>query len=118
MNANATQSFEADGKVLRRMTSEDEFLFRNLKIYSVDAHRDCSRWIEDQGLKDVLLDVEPLMDGKTLYFHFLGEVTPDLSVELDRRDYSTASGSRAQFSTTIEARSSPGNERDRRSRFG
>lgn len=60
-----------DGRVLRKMRPEDELLHGHLMSLSNGIHAECDRWLKAQNASCVLLDVEPLMDGKTLYFHFL-----------------------------------------------
>ncbi len=71
-----------DGTILRKFGPEDYLLRERLQELSGQAFGECQQWIAQQGLHDVLLDVEPLMDGRTLYFHFLGEVTPALNAHL------------------------------------
>jgi hypothetical protein len=61
------------GKFLRPADSNDELLWRKLLALSCEAAGACERYLRDKGLDDVLLDVEPMLDGRTLYFHFLGE---------------------------------------------
>ncbi len=73
----------ADGRILRRMTSEDELLWGHLQQLGQDAHRSCEQWLADRGLSATLLEVEPLLDGKTLYFHFLSDVDDDVQRHLD-----------------------------------
>ena len=62
---------EADGRLLRRMRPEDELLQGHLSSLSNEVHEECEQWLRSQNVDCVLLDVEPLLDGKTLYFHFL-----------------------------------------------
>ncbi len=70
--------------MIRKMTPEDHLLWTQLQRFSQQAHEDCVRWIEEQAYSDVLLDVEPLMDGRTLYFHFLGAVSSDLTGKVEQ----------------------------------
>ena len=77
--ANAVEETTLDGAVLRRMTPEDELLWRNLSAMSQEVQSECQQWLTDHGYSDILLDVEPLMDGQTLYFHFVGEPSPIVS---------------------------------------
>ncbi len=67
------------GKFIRKARQEDELLWRQLTRLSVDASTACQSFLEAQSIPDVLLEVEPLIDGRTLYFHFLG--TPSLETE-------------------------------------
>lgn len=69
----------AASKFIRHSRPEDELLWRQLTNLSVEANRTCQAFLEDQNTPDVLLEVEPLIDGRTLYFHFLG--TPSIKTE-------------------------------------
>jgi cell fate regulator YaaT (PSP1 superfamily) len=60
-------------KWLRRARSEDLFLRNQLTKISLEARSSCQRLLEETGSEDVLLEVEPMLDGRTLCFHFLGE---------------------------------------------
>lgn len=65
------------GKYIRRVRPEDQLLWKQLVSLSVDASRDCQAFLSDKGLPDFLIEVEPLIDGRTLYFHFIGEPSPE-----------------------------------------
>jgi len=67
-----------DGKILRSITAEDHLLQKQLDEAANTAFEDCQCYLQKIDSRDCLLEVEPLMDGKTLYFHFIG--TPDDSV--------------------------------------
>ena len=73
----------ADGKILRRMTAEDELLWGHLRQLGEAAHHSCAAWLTQQSIEAVLLEVEPLLDGRTLYFHFLSEVDDQVQQHLD-----------------------------------
>ncbi len=73
----------SDGKVLRRMTPEDELLWGHLRQLGEATHHSCTAWLAQQRLDAVLLEVEPLLDGRTLYFHFLTEVDDQVQQHLD-----------------------------------
>ncbi len=72
-----------DGKVLRRMTPEDELLWGHLRQLGEATYQCCAAWLDQQQLSAVLLEVEPLLDGRTLYFHFLSEVDDEVQQHLD-----------------------------------
>ena len=59
-------------KYIRKSRPEDELLWRQLTSLSVTASTACQAFLRNQDIPDVLLEVEPLFDGRTLYFHFLG----------------------------------------------
>ena len=70
----------ADGRLLRKMTAEDELLWGHLQQLGSDAHRSCIEWLDAQGVAATLVEVEPLLDGRTLYFHFLSDVAPEVQL--------------------------------------
>lgn len=74
----------ADGKILRRMTPEDELLWGHLQQLGEEAHLSCTAWLAEHHIPAVLLEVEPLLDGQTLYFHFLQEVNDHVQERLDQ----------------------------------
>ena len=69
---------EGDGRILRRMGAEDELLRSHLVQLANEVHDECATWLQNQSVTSILLDVEPLMDGKTLYFHFLTPQTDEI----------------------------------------
>lgn len=69
-------SADADGELLRLMTTEDELLAARMHRRRDEAFDACSELLRDRGLAATLVDVEHLFDGQGLYFYFLGEVTP------------------------------------------
>jgi len=73
----------ADGRILRKMAPEDEMLWGHLQGLGRDAHSGCCDWLNSQGIDATLLEVEPLLDGKTLYFHFLSEIDDGVQEYLD-----------------------------------
>ncbi len=73
----------ADGRILRRMTSEDELLWGHLERLASQSHEACQQWLKNENIPALLIDVEPLLDGKTLYFHFLSDVSPEVQLHLD-----------------------------------
>ncbi len=75
----ATES-TVDGTVLRLMTAEDKLLDFQLKATAKETFNSLQQYLSQIDANDCLMDVEPLLDGKTLYFHFLGE-TSDLVSE-------------------------------------
>lgn len=79
-----TEQLVADGTVLRLMSPEDELLWGHLRQLGEQAHVACERWLGKQDQPFVLLEVEPLLDGKTLYFHFLSEIDPCVQEHLDQ----------------------------------
>lgn len=74
----------ADGTLIRRMTAEDHLLWNNLKQLAQASYAACQSWIDESESKDQLLEVEPLFDGRTLYFHFLSDVSSQTSSQIEQ----------------------------------
>lgn len=75
----STTAIPACGAIYRLMAPEDELLMGHLSHLAQLAYGRCVSWLEEAGLPHVLLEVEPLIDGKTLLFHFLDD--PDELVQ-------------------------------------
>lgn len=71
-----SDSAQVDGTVLRHVTVEDQLLLARLEKHQSQAFVACERLLRERDLPAVLMDVEHLFDGRSLYFYFLGEVTP------------------------------------------
>ena len=74
----AEEAMQCDGALLRRVTVEDDLLLARLEKNREEAYRACAARLAERGLQAVLVDVEHLFDGRSLYFYFLGETTPEL----------------------------------------
>ena len=68
---------------LRRAGPEDDLLWSQLLRWSEHAAQDCQSFLRLRGYEDVLLEVEPLLDGRTLVFHFLGEPSPAVAAQIE-----------------------------------
>jgi cell fate regulator YaaT (PSP1 superfamily) len=68
-----------DGSILRGVTLEDQLLAARLEQNRQAALSACEARLRQRNLDAVLMDVEHLFDGRSLWFYFLGEVTPELS---------------------------------------
>ena len=96
-------------KYIRRSRPEDELLWRQLTSLSVDASTACQAFLYGQANQDVLLEVEPLFDGRTLYFHFLG--TPSIETEQHVQELSDIyqkSVASSRFAALLEHGCGPG----------
>lgn len=67
-----------DGKILRGMTIEDHLLAARLKKNRNQAFEACQRRLSELDTPATLIDVELLFDGHSLFFYFLGEITPEI----------------------------------------
>jgi cell fate regulator YaaT (PSP1 superfamily) len=63
----------SDGTILRGMTVEDHLLAARLEGRRDEAFAACQTRLQERGVSAVLMDVEHLFDGRSLYFYFLGE---------------------------------------------
>ncbi len=70
--SNATDVVRGD--ILRSVTPNDLLILDRLERHRLRALEACQRLIDERGLPSILVDVEHLFDGESLYFQFLGEV--------------------------------------------
>ena len=89
------------GVILRAMTVEDSLLEARIEKHAEQALAACDARLAALGVSSVLVDVEPLFDGTTLVFYFLGERTPEVDQVLD--DLAEAYESKAQFRAYAQA---------------
>ena len=89
-----------DGDLIRKLTVEDELLLTRLDKHRDEAFRACNELIVKRGLPATLMDVEHLFDGKSLYFYFLGNVTPEL--ENVTCELASTYETKVQFSQFVE----------------
>ena len=69
---------EPDGQLLRGMTVEDDLLWDRIQRRQQEAYAACARLLAEHDQSAVLMDVEHLLDGQSLYFYFLGNVAPEV----------------------------------------
>lgn len=103
-----TVSGAADGELLRKVTVEDDLLLVRLERRKQEAFEACGQLLADRGIPAVLMDVEHLFDGRSLYFYFLG--TPPAAVESLTDELAAAYGAAVQFqqfADTLEAGCGP-----------
>jgi len=74
----STDGQVSDGTLLRRITPQDDLLLARLEKNRDEAYHACATRVAERGLPAVLVDVEHLFDGQSLYFYFLGETPPEL----------------------------------------
>ncbi|UUO08778.1 PSP1 domain-containing protein [Blastopirellula sp. J2-11] len=69
---------DTDGSILRGMTQQDEMLLERLEKNKQEAMSACTAQLAQRNLDATLIDVEQLFDGQSLFFYFLGEVSPEI----------------------------------------
>lgn len=74
----------ADGTILRPASTEDRWLQQSLEAAAHQAFHACQAFLTAHDYPDVLLDVEPLLDARTLYFYFVGTPTLELRPQLEQ----------------------------------
>ena len=67
-----------DGVLLRRVTLEDDLLLARLERDREQAFAQCAELLSNAAWPVTLVDVEHLFDGRSLFFYFLGNVTPEV----------------------------------------
>jgi len=106
--ADATADQECDGTLLRRITVEDDLLISRLEKNRHQAFEACSARLEQLSLPTILLDVEHLFDGQSLYFYFLGETPPELDgLTAELADVYEAKAQLQKFADTLTAGCGP-----------
>jgi cell fate regulator YaaT (PSP1 superfamily) len=74
LNAQTTN----DGDLLRRVSPDDQLIVQRIERFRDRAFEACSRLVKQHRLNAILVDVEHLFDGQSLYFYFLGELSAGL----------------------------------------
>lgn len=90
----------ADGTLVRRLTVEDDLLLTRIERNRDEAFHACNDLLAERQMPAVLMDVEHLFDGQSLYFYFLGEVTPEL--ELLTQELASAYETKVEFQKFAE----------------
>jgi hypothetical protein len=99
----------ADGSILRGMTVEDHLMSARLEKNRQEAFVACETRLRELGVAATLMEVEHLFDGRSLFFHFLGDVTP--AVEAATEELAEAYDAVVQFrkfADTVVAGCGPG----------
>jgi cell fate regulator YaaT (PSP1 superfamily) len=105
----STDDLSEVGRFLRPADANDEWLWDKLQALSREAAEMCERHLRENGLADVLLEVEPLLDGRTLFFHFLGDPSPSASDRIaELAEVYRQSVSASPFAQRVEVGCGPG----------
>jgi len=98
-----------DGSILRGMTVEDELLEARLEKNRRKALDACTARLDQLGVRATLVDVEHLFDGRSLFFYFLGEVTPEMeAVTVELAEVYDAAAEFRKFSEALTQGCGPG----------
>lgn len=66
------------GEILRPVVAEDRLIATRLNKHRLRAIDACGKLLAERGIQATLLDAEQTLDGKNLFFYFMGEVTPQI----------------------------------------
>ena len=104
----APEAPQHDGQLLRRVTVEDDLLLARLERRKQEAFEACERLLAEHGQPAVLMDVEHLFDGGSLYFYFLGAPSPEVeSLTHHLAEAYDAAVQFRQFTDAVEAGCGP-----------
>lgn len=78
LRAEVAPDVEFEGEILRAMTVEDELLADRLEKHRAKAVDACQQRLHQAGSEATLIDIDPLFDGRTLLFFFLGTVDEEV----------------------------------------
>ncbi|MEM9410670.1 MAG: PSP1 C-terminal domain-containing protein [Planctomycetota bacterium] len=67
-----------DGELLRPVTQDDQLIVDRIERFRDRAFHACESLLKKHGKHSILVDVEHLFDGQSLYFYFLGDVPDDV----------------------------------------
>jgi len=106
--ADSVSDQQCDGTLLRRITVEDDLLIARLEKNRSQAFQACAARLEQLQLPAVLLDVEHLFDGQSLYFYFLGQTPPEIdALTAELADVYEAKAQLQKFADTLTAGCGP-----------
>ena len=106
--AEAIDAAPSDGTLLRRVTTQDDLLIARLEKNRDEAYQACALWLAERQMPAVLVDVEHLFDGQSLYFYFLGEAGPELdALTAELADAYEAKAQLQKFAETLIAGCGP-----------
>ena len=66
------------GQIVRGATTEDHLMWARLQKHRVAALDGCQQILAERGIAATLMDCEVLFDGQSIFFYFLGDITPEL----------------------------------------
>ena len=99
----------SDGSLLRRVGIEDDLLLQRLTQCQTEAYQACVQLLAERGHDAILMDVEQLFDGRSLYFYFLGEVSAEIEALTEELAHTYATRVKfEQFSQLLTEGCGPG----------
>lgn len=90
-----------DGSILRGVTVEDDLLLARLEKNRHSAFAACTKRLGEFACPAILVDVEHLFDGQSLFFYFLGDVP--VEVERFTRELAECYEAEVQFRAFTDA---------------
>jgi cell fate regulator YaaT (PSP1 superfamily) len=106
--ANEADERPCDGTLLRGITVEDDLLIARLEKNRDEAFQACSARLARLPSPPILVDVEHLFDGQSLYFYFLGDTTPELdALTAELAEVYEATAQLQKFADTLVAGCGP-----------
>ena len=72
------EQLESNGQLLRRVSPDDQLIVTRIERFRDRAFDACNQLLQERKINAVLMDVEHLFDGQSLYFYFLGEVPEEV----------------------------------------
>lgn len=66
------------GQILRGATAEDHLLWNRVQKHRTRAMDACQRTLDSRNIQAMLMDCEVLFDGQSIFFYFLGNVSPEI----------------------------------------
>lgn len=104
----ATGAEPPEGSLLRRVTVEDDLLLARLEKNRETAFAACAARLAELSAPAVLVDVEHLFDGQSLFFYFLGEADPRLdAITSELAEVYEAKAQLQKFADTLTAGCGP-----------
>lgn len=99
---------QADGELLRAVTPSDDLLIARLEKNRTAAYEACVARLQALAIDATLIDVEHLFDGASLYFYFLGDLSPAVAeVTAELAEVYDARAQFRQFAETVAAGCGP-----------
>ena len=97
-----------DGSILRRVLPEDDLVLVRLEKNRAAAYDACVTCLAEQNQDAVLVDVEHLFDGQSLFFYFLGHVSGEVEqLTQALADVYVAKAQVGAFAAAVEAGCGP-----------